>query len=214
MSISKKGMQVVYMATPKKQKKQGKKLKNNNPPVSAVVYNGPTRLPGGFGQNDMIVTQINNAGTVAASAGGVINTVFDAYSQMSTPGDWANISQLWTEYRILSMEIEFVTYNTFNWPTTTVLSPIYSVEDRANNTVLGSIAQAVGYDSVLCTPGGVGFSRTIKMASMEEAGWTAVGSSPATASRLYVKLYSSGNTASVVPFDFVTRIMVQLRGRQ
>ncbi len=212
--MSKKGMQMVVAPSPKKQRKQKKASPNWNPPVSAVVYNGPSRLPGGFGQMDTTTTQVNNQATVTSAAGGTITTVFDSYAQLSTPADWTSLSSTWTEYRILSMEIEAVPWNSFNWPTTTNLAPIYVVEDRSNNTPLGSVAQAVAYGSVSIHPGGVGFNRTIKMASMEEAGWTAVGSGPATASRLYFKLYSTGNTASLTIHDVLVRVIVQLRGRQ
>ncbi len=198
--------------------KSGKKKGTSvlNPSPTALSYKGPTRLPRALGQNDFMTTQINNTGNIATSAGGVVNTVFDAYSQMSTPTDWTNLSGLYTEYRILSMEVEFIPWNTFNQglAPTINLAPIYTVEDRANNTVLGSTAQAVGYDSCYVKEPSKRFIRRIKMNANEEAVFTPVGSSPATASRLYIKLYSTGNVASTTLYDFVTRIVVQLRGRQ
>ncbi len=184
------------------------------PGPQIVRYTGPTRLSDANQQNDLMTTQINNAGNVATSASGVVNTVFDAYSQMSTPSDWTNISGLYTEYRILSMEVEFNPWNTFNTASTTVLAPVYSVTDRANNTALASLAQAVAYDSCKAHMPSRRFIRKIKMDGVEEAQWIAIGSSPATAARMYLKLYSTGNSNSITLYDFVTRIVVQLRGRQ
>ncbi len=199
---------------PKKAKKKTQRANSQNPSVSSVVYRGPSRIAREGGQNDLIVTQVNNSGTLTTTAGGQLTTVFDWYSQMSTPADWTQISNLWTEYRILSMEVEFIPWNTFNNASTTILAPVYSVVDRANNTVLGSVAAAVAYESCLALVPSTRFKRVVKMSSMEEAGWNAISSAPATASRAYLKMYSTGNTGSINLYDFVTRVIVQLRGRQ
>ncbi len=196
-------------------KKQSRKSEQRfNPSPTALIYKGPSRLPKAPQQNDVYSTQLNNQGSIVTSASGVIATVFDAYAQLSTPSDWTNLAGLYTEFRILSMEVEFVPWNTYNTPTTTALAPIYSVEDRTSNLALSSIAGAMQYDSMKVTMPSKRFVRTIKMNSTDEAVWTPVGSSPATASRMYIKLYSSGNGNNVTVYDFVTRIIVQLRGRQ
>lgn len=195
-------------------KKTRKSEKRANPSSTALVYKGPTRLPRAPQQDDTMTTQLNNVGQIVTSASGVVNTVFDAYAQLSTPSDWTNLSGLYTEYRILSMEVEFIPWNTYNTPTTNTLAPMYSVEDRTSNSTLGSLALAVAYDSVKVTMPSKRFVRTIKMNSAEEAQWIAVGASPATTARLYIKLYSSGNSNSITLYDFLTRIVVQLRGRQ
>ncbi len=196
-------------------KKKSRKFESRvNPSPTALVYKGPSRLPKAPQQDDVYATQLNNQGSIVTSAAGLINTVFDAYSQLSTPSDWTNLSGLYTEFRILSMEIEFIPWNTYNQPTTSALAPIYSVEDRTSNVALGSLAAAMAYDSMKVTMPSKRFVRTIKMNSTDEAVWTPVGSSPATASRMYIKLYSSGNVANATLYDFVTRIIVQLRGRQ
>ncbi len=203
----------MFVARRKPRRKAGTAAKTR-PAATALVYRGPTRIPSSAQQNDLITTQINNQGTLATSGGGIINTVFDAYAQASTPADWASMINLYTEFRILSMEVEFLPWNKFNQPTTSALAPIYSVVDRTSNTVLGSIGGAVGYDSVAATEPSTRFKRVVKMNSNEEAQWVPVGSTPATASRLYIKLYTSGNVASTNLYDFVARTIVQFRGRQ
>ncbi len=189
-------------------------IKSVNPSPLALTYNGPSKLPRSLVSNDVMTTQLNNAGTLTTSAGGVLATVFDAYSQVSTPTDWASWQNLYTEYRILSMEVEFIPWNTYNMPTTNVLPPLYSIIDRANNSPLGSTIGAVSYDSCQVMETGKRFKRIVKMKGAEEAQWIAIGSSPATASRLYVKLYCSGASANTNVYDFVCRVMVQFRGRQ
>ncbi len=184
------------------------------PAPTALVYRGPSRIPLSTAQNDVFTTQINNQGALTTTAGGVIATVFDSYSQASTPADWTNLANLYTEYRILSMDLEFLPWNKYNQPTTSALAPMYSVVDRSNNTAIGSLAQVMAYDSVEAVEPSTYFKRVVKMNSAEEAQWIPTGSSPATASRLYVKLYSSGNVASTTLYDFVARLVVQFRGRQ
>lgn len=185
-----------------------------NPSISAVVYRGPPRLPKVNQANDMMTTQINNAGQVATSASGTITTVFDAYAQLSVISDWTNLSNLYTEYRILSMEVEFIPWNTFNVPSTTTLAPVYTVEQRDTATALSGLNSTVAYDSCRVVQPSKRFTRVIKMASLEEAQFTPVGSSPASTARMYLKLWSSGNSNSITVYDFITRLIVQMRGRQ
>lgn len=195
-------------------RRRGRQTNRMNPNPQVVRYRGPTRLPNSNQQNDLMTTQINNTGQVASSASGVVSTVFDSYLQLSTPSDWTNLSGLYTEFRILSMEVEFIPWNTYNMPTTTVLAPMYAVCDRSSGSSLTTAAQAVAYDSVKTIMPSKKWKKTIKMDSLEEAQWTQVGASPPTTSRMFIKLYSSGNSNSITLYDFVARVVVQLRGRQ
>ncbi len=183
-------------------------------PPNQLVYRGPSRLPSEAAQNDVAVVQINNSGTITTSAGGQVATVFDSYSQASTPTDWTQLAQLYTEFRILSMEVEFAPWNKYNQPTTNVLPPVFSVIDRANNTPLGSVAQAIAYTSSKIHEPSTHFIRTVKMNGSGEADWTPVGSTPPTDDRMYLKLYCTGASNSINLYDFFTKVIVQFRGRQ
>ncbi len=163
---------------------------------------------------DMATIQLNYYGSIASTAGGVINSVLDAYSQLSSSADWSSLQNLYQEYRILSMQTTFLPWNTYNVPTTTVLSPLMSVTDRTGSTALSSLANACSYASVKAHKPSSTFSRTIKMSGADEATWVLTTGSPATSARLYIKLYSAGNTASTTTHDYLTVLMVQFRGRQ
>ncbi len=186
----------------------------SNPSTAVVRYTGPTRLSAATQSNDVIVTEINNAGQLITTAGGTISTVFDAYSQASTGVDWASFINLYQEYRILSMEIELIPYNTYNFPTTSTLGPMYTVTDRGTNAALTSLATTVAYDSMKVQLPSKRIIRQIKMDGLDEAGWIANSASPATGSRLFIKTWSSGNVASTTLYDFIARVIVQFRGRQ
>lgn len=201
--------------TNKKSKgRQGKTTRVVNPGTNVSVYRGPPRLPRVNAQNDLMTTQINNAGQVATSGTGTVTTVFDAYSQISVASDWTSLSNLYTEYRILSMEIEFIPWNTFNTATTNTLAPMYTIDTRDTATALASLTQAVGFDSCRVVQPSKRFTRSIKMGSIDEASFIPMGSSPAASSRLYIKMWSSGNANSINLYDFITRVIVQVRGRQ
>jgi hypothetical protein len=203
------------MRKPRKSNRRSSRPRNSvNPSPRAITYTGPTRLPAALQQNDTMTTQLNNSGQLTSSGAGVIATVFGAYLQMSTSADFANFQSLYSEYRILSMEVEFIPWNSFNTPTTTTQAPLYTVTDRQTATALASVAQAINYDSLLAVVPQKRFKRSIKMDSTDEANWIAIGSSPATGSNFYVKLYSSGNANSTIFYDFIARVLVQFRGRQ
>ncbi len=179
-----------------------------------VVYNGPTRLPPSRYENETEVIQMGYGGTISSSAGGVVNTVIDAYSQLTSSADWASIQNVWNQFRILSMDVEFHPWNTFNMPTTNVLAPVWSVVDRGDSTALSSTNVASSYGSAKLTNPSATFERKVKMASIEEADFLPVSSSPATASRFYIKLYSSGNSNSITLYDYHTILLIEVRGRK
>lgn len=177
------------------------------------VYSGPTRLPNGYGALDTQKIQFGTGNSVASSAGGVVSTVFDAYSQASSSADWASISGGWQEFRILSMDVTCSPWNPYNLPTTTNVAPVVSVLDRSSNTALSSIGNATNYQSAEIHDPSTRIRRVIKMAGVDESTWTLVGSTPATTARLYVKIYSAGNTASTTLYDYFTIVIVEFRGR-
>ncbi len=205
------------MITQKNNKSNGNKSSAKlAPSATSGSYKGPTRLPKGFGQNDLMTTQINNQGTMSTSSGGLLNTVFDWYLQASSSTDWPSLAGLYTEFRVLSMEVEFIPWNKYNQALapTANLAPVYSVVDRTSSAPLTTIASAIDYESVEVSDPSERFRRSVKMNSLEEGQWIAMGSVPGTGARCYIKLYSAGNVASTNLYDFVSRTIVQFRGRQ
>lgn len=203
------------MAESKPKTKSNKKKTNLSPGIEAVTYKGPTRLPKTIQANDVITTQLNNQGTISTSAGGLINTVFDSMSQLAACQDYASFQNTYTEYRILSMDIEFVPWNKYNQglgPGVN-LAPVYVVEERDTATAIPNIATAIAYLTVQIIEPSKRFRKVIKMNDIGEAQFLPSGTSVATTDRMYVKLYSIGNGVSIPVYDFIVRIMVQWRGR-
>jgi hypothetical protein len=202
-----------------KKKKQGNSQKDGVVIVSpnAITYHGPTRLlpqPQRVKKDD-IVAQLLVYGTLATSVGGVLATVFDDYSQASTSPQWAEYLALYSEYRILSMDLEIVPWNKYNMPITTNLAPIVTVEDRQNATALASYSDACGFsETLLLHEPSTRIRRVVRMQGTGEAEFTSSATSPSTEDRYYLKLYSSGNTASTTIYDYINRLMVQFRNKK
>jgi len=200
-------------AVRKGQKK--KKSKNNavNPSPNATIYTGPLTM-GILGrqENDVMTTQINVINAVATNGSGVINTVFDFSSQVQANSDWSSFAATWGEFRILSGRIMLTPWNTFNTPTTTVLAPLYTVVDRLNSTAIASLATVANYASSEQHLPSTVVVRSAKMEGTDEAQWTDVAATPND--RIFIKLYSTGNTASLTLYDYYNSYMVQFRGRR
>ncbi len=185
-----------------------------NPAIGATNYSGPARLPRGVQEKATDCVQLGIYGSVASSAGGVISTVFNAGSQATSSNDWSSYSNLYQEYRILSMKVHLVPWNKYNQPTTSAIAPVLSVTTRDNATALSTLADTATYDSVQVHEPSTSIVRTIKMSGIDEASWTLTSTTPPAASTPYIKLYSSGNVASTTLFDYLSIVIVQFRGRK
>jgi hypothetical protein len=185
-----------------------------NPGVGLVVYRGPSDFKAARGAMETEVAALKFIGTLTATAGGVLATVFDSVSSLSSSPDWASYQNLWQEYRILSYKVEMKPWNKYNQPSTSTLTPVSTVEARDSNTALASVSDAAGYDSVELHAPSTDITRVIKMADTGEAQFIIVVNSPAATDRLYIKLYSSGNTASINLYDYLATVLVQFRGRK
>lgn len=198
-----------------KAKKASRKGQNSSaqPPIGAIVYRGPSRLPPAQRDDDLVTTQVNFYGSVTSTAGGILNTVWDSWSQLSNTSDWTSFQALFQECRILSMRVTLVPWNKFNQPTTSALAPVISVLDRDSAAALTSLNGSISYASAQVHEPSMQFSRVIKMGDTAEATFTATNSSPGSTDRLYIKVYSAGNVVSTTLYDYYTELVVQFRGR-
>lgn len=181
---------------------------------TALTYRGPVVMPKAKQQDEVWTTQINVANAIASTAGGVIDTVFTPASQVQSSSDWASLAAVWNEWRILSARVELNPWNKYNLPTTTVVTPLYTVVDRSVSTAIASLATAVNFNSCVAHEPSTKVVRIAKMESPEEAEWVTTSSSPGSSSQFNIKLFSSGNTASTTYYDYFNSYMVQFRGRR
>lgn len=205
---------------PSKKRSNGRKRKQGQNALvcspSAISYNGPSRLPLARGRPtpDDIVIELLIINSVASNGAGVINTVFDSWTQATSANGWSSFSAEYSEARVLSMDLTLTPWNRYNLPTTTVAAPLYVVEDRTTGTALAALTDVSGYDTMQVHPPSTVVNRVMRMLGTAEAEFTSTASSPATTDRMYIKLYSAGNTATTTYYDYVNRILVQFQNRK
>lgn len=198
-------------------KKKSKKLRVVEVDPNSIAYNGPTRFPAPLGVSidDAIVVPLCYTSTISTGAGGAVQTVLDSQAQMVASSDWTTYSGLYSEFRLLSMDVTFIPTHYVNTTGGIVRKAVFSVEDRQNTSALGSDADALSYStSVVAHPPATTFRKVMKMSGPGESSWISTASSPATTDRLYIKLWSNAGTASLLIYDYFTVMMVQFRNRK
>ncbi len=185
-----------------------------NPSTALQVYRGPAEMAVAKHGEECETIQFKYIGTLATTGGGVLASVIDAYSNVSSSPDWASAISMWQEMRILSLKFEAEPWNKFNTPTTTILAPVYTVEARDGSTALASLSDVSGYQSAEIHAPSTKITREIKMSGSGEAQFVPTSSGPASSDRFYIKFYSSGNTATTTVYDYMSTILVQFRGRK
>ncbi len=203
----------VQRAAPQRRKRRNQSVMNPSP--TALVYRGPTRSVGALSSAKPITVVMCNIASLSSSAGGVLATVFDSNVQMTASPQWADYATLYSEFRLLSMDVTLTPWNKNFGVTTNVLPPFVSVIDRQSATALSSYAAAAGYvDSIKMHSSSDKVHRTVKMSGTGESDWISTASSPAAADRMYIKLYGSGFSNSIALFDYINFMVVQFRGAQ
>lgn len=198
------------MPNPQK-RKPSKKQKGPgiNPPESTVVYNGPLKLPMGESQRALITSILHFGPSVLTSSGaGAISNV--SSDNPSGCVDWGSFASLWDEYRVLGLTLFFEPYNKYNQPTTTIVGPIFTIIDRDDATALTTEAQMLEFESLKVFNLANRFKRSVRMASIEDASFITTMTPVA---RNWIKIVSTGLTASTNYGKFWADVLIQFRGR-
>jgi hypothetical protein len=142
---------------------------------------------------------------LTTTGGGVLGNVIP--NDPSVCSLWALLAQVYDEYRVLSMRIKFRP-NQFNGSAITQ-TVIASVVDKDNGAVMASYLVASQYASMVEHPGGTPWSHTLFIDGVEDAGWK---NSSAVVSDQWIKLFSTGNTATTDMGRLTYQFLVQFRG--
>jgi len=148
--------------------------------------------------------------TIQASAGGIVNNVFGDDPSAASWSDWAGLVAVWDEYRVLAMQLMFVPINKYNRASTDTIQPIIVIIDRDDATAVGSEALAMNFESHSVHCGSETWTKSVKMAGVEDAVFLTTAT---TVPSMWIKLYSAGNSASVVLGKIYTTALVQFCGR-
>lgn len=137
--------------------------------------------------------------------------ITSAFSQVDTSAPlWTDLAAAFDEYRTLAMRVVVKPYRFAGGSSVTTLAPIASVTDLDSSAILTSYALAGQYSSYKETQGGMTHTAYAAMSGPENS----VFQSTASVGALwYLKLYSSGNTASTAVANVAIERIVQFRGK-
>lgn len=138
---------------------------------------------------------------------GILATVYG--NSPSSAQNWSGYAGVFDEYRVLAHIVKFEPLRATGGSTQTFWAPIAHVVDRSDATALTGYGLAERYDSHHKAPGQTRWSSSWVMNSIEEAPFVSTAS---PASNSWIKVYSSGNSASFTLGRVDVVYIVQFRG--
>jgi hypothetical protein len=160
------------------------------------------------GVHDLTTIRASYDANQTSTAGGLLQTVLAADpTQLSL---WTQFNALYDEFRVLAHKVTFspVKYNG------SVISqaPILTVIDRDSSAVITSYTVGCESASNLEFSGGEPWSRTVFMDGIEDAGFMNTATFASASSPWWIKIYSSGNTATTDMGHIKVDLIIQFRG--
>lgn len=144
---------------------------------------------------------LSGEAALTANGSGILAAVYDDNPSVLSPL-WTSLAACFDSYRVLAFKVSFKPLWGTGGATITYWSPIASVIDRDDSAALASYNNAMTYATHKETPGQASFSQLSCAQSPEDMTFLNTGSPSA---RGWVKLYSTGNSASIT----VGRVMVE-----
>jgi len=182
-------------------------------------YRGSVHSPGWQSNVRTIAVELVQLVTLASSAGGVINAVFD--QTMTGLSGWTSFSAVWDEFRVLKALVEYVPANRYNRGATTTL-PGFVAVDRDSNSAITAAGTILAYESVrifglddpwlMSQPGSRYVPPSFEMSSVNDATWLTTNV-PNPTVKPCIKTFFNGLTASTTYGTCLYRVLVQFRGK-
>ncbi len=187
-----------------------------NPSANELIYTGPTRMPNRI-VPETRTEQLTSFQALTSSAGGIIDTLINSGTVRTVANDFGDWDNLFSEYRVLSLRMEFcpalVGANPTTIPAAGANLPFWTVVTRDNAAAISSYSNIQNNTSLRMHPLNQKFVRESKMNSSEEASYTAVTTDPATTESYQIKIFADNLANSSVYGHLVYHWMVQFRTR-
>lgn len=190
----------------------GKKKNKQFPIVSpnALSYNGPIISKAAKAEADIIETNLNFTGVIASTAGGVIDSSYSSDPSSYALAAWTSLSNVWHEYRVLGMRVEFFPNNRYS-KTTVVVKPGLVVIDRSSGALIGSYQSGMNHSSCRKVSWEDPWTEEVRMQNSEEADFIACAS---PVPKVWIKFYADGLSVSTEYGRFFVYLLLQVRGRK
>jgi len=194
---------------PHKKKQKAKSGKTEIKPT-ALSYNGPIVPKAARKENDVASLNLNFTGLLTSSAGGVIDSSYSNDPSSYALADWTSMTNVWHEYRVLGLRMEFFPHNRYS-KTSTVCTPMIVVIDRSASGLLGSYQSAMNHSSARKVSLEDPWHEEAKMSSVDESSFLPCsGPVPNT----WIKFYSDGLSVSTAYGRTFVYLLIQFRGRK
>lgn len=148
--------------------------------------------PKGYALEQMIYPmELNYDAAVVTDGSGVWQGVYSDLAANSP--NWASFATPFEQYRVTKFVVRFEPLRVFGGSTAVTFGPVVSVLDRDDSTALTGYSVGDRYGSAKMVPGNRAFRKTMVASGINELGFLDCTSASAD---LWIKVYSSGNTAS------------------
>lgn len=187
-------------------------VKSDNPPVTALSYNGPWRCLSKTSPPPVVV-DLTRSIPLTSSGTGTISSIVTADPTASV--EWPSLQNLYQEYRVLAVTCRFVP-SAHYFPTAGLTSTgvsIWFTTRDAGATPPANLDAALQYSDSQPFPGDMPVTITARMSGVGDASWYDTDGSPLPFFSYGIGVYGTQypNTATV-GFQFMT-YHVQFRAR-
>lgn len=176
-----------------------------NPATKQLTYRGPVETRKERYDQDLTIMVLSDFTPISSTAGGIIADVYSSLPSVSA--SWADCTAVWSEYRVLAHEIQYLPMNQYS-KTTTVCVPGVGVLDRRSSTPLASLAASEGFASARRLSLENPWTMKINMDNIDEASFIDVGGPVAFN---WIKLFFTGLSVSTAYGQVLHRFRIQFR---
>lgn len=181
-------------------------------PAASGAYRGPVRLPTNDGlDNRSTIINLSATGSATSSGGGVLSGTV-GNDTVTTLSEWANLANLYQEYRVLAIQLDYVpnsnmTYNAAKVPSVGAAAVLHVPITGAPTTLASQLENATFKYLKSGTPLRIAW----KARNYEELGFVSTAGSVAHGG---ITWYVDGLTAATKYGELVSTFLVELRGRK
>jgi len=191
--------------------RRGRPKRSTNPSATTTTYHGPLRQSLALSSQRTMTTRMTSAVPVVTNVSGVISIAYD--NKISGFSEYANLSSLYDEHRVLSMRVTFMpVYGSsyFNSAGTNQTMIMISSFDRDTGGVYANLPSIYERENAKLYLSSKRTTFSIRMSGTEDSGFQNTQAPVAT---WYFTTFGQTGAASIAVGWFFFEILVQFRLR-
>lgn len=192
--------------------KVSKKDKSSKDEVM-IAYHGPVVIPRSMNAVKTGMKTLSvNIGAVSSNAGGLLNGVCNYSTLINNSPDWTSLQNVWSEYRLLALQLELYPVACYNTSATHGIIVCYPEHSNSTTTAPTSVGNALDHASakVWSTTYNKVMVTTCRANGTDECQWTSMGT---TLNAFAIKYVASTLGISYQYFFGVVRGTFEFRGQ-